>query len=262
MKAGSVTMEQAIEFALNKNQIILHKETDMKDNSLYKLGGICAILLAVSNLVAGVTGALIPSNLWGVPNAQSPFMYWEENKILLLTNWWALLLGAVFALAVIPAISKTVQHLNEGWVRWMSTLATIAFAVVILDNYWSIVLTTARANAYITGNEAIRATLSVPGAPQQSDVQGWLANGAVGLYVLVVSLLALRENIWPKGLAYMGVFSALYSFLSLAALVIPSLVLSGLGTILAGISALFIPIWLIWVGIFLRRLGSSVEPTT
>jgi hypothetical protein len=41
-------------------------------------------------------------------------MYYQENKIMLLTNWWALLLGAVLALAVIPAVSQTVQHLNEG----------------------------------------------------------------------------------------------------------------------------------------------------
>jgi hypothetical protein len=86
----------------------------MKDNSLYKLGSISSILLGLSYLVVGITGVLIPSILNGVPNAQSPFMYYQENKIMLLTNWWALLLGAVLALAVIPAVSQTVQHLNEG----------------------------------------------------------------------------------------------------------------------------------------------------
>ena len=83
----------------------------------------------------GIEVMVLPSILSGVPNAQSPFMYYEANKIMLLTNWWALLFGAVFALAVIPAVSATVQHLNEGWVRWTGTLATLAFAVVILDNY-------------------------------------------------------------------------------------------------------------------------------
>ena len=107
----------------------------MKDNSLHKLGGFASMLLGISYLVVMITGAFLPSILSGVPNAQSPFMYYEANKIMLLTNWWALLFGAVFALAVIPAVSATVQHLNEGWVRWTGTLATLAFAVVILDNY-------------------------------------------------------------------------------------------------------------------------------
>ena len=227
----------------------------MKDNSLYKLGSICSILLGVSYLVVGVTGGLIPSNLSGVPDVQSPFMYWEENKIMLLTNWWALLLGAVFALALIPAVAKTVQPLNEGWVRWTSTLATIAFAVVILDNYWSIVYTSARANAYVNGSEAIRAALTVPGAPQWIDVQGWLAYGAVGLWVLVCSILALRNNVWPKGLAHLGILAAFIFFLALASSAISALFLSGTILFVGVIGAVFAPIWFTWMGIFLWRIG-------
>ena len=229
----------------------------MKDTSLYKIGGIASILLGISYLVVGISGALLPSNLSGVPNAQSPFMYYEANKIMLLTNWWALLIGAVFVLAVIPAVSTTVQHLNEGWVRWTSTLATLAFAVVILDNYWSIVYTTARAHAYVTGTEAMRAALTVPGAPQWIDVQGWLAYGAVGLWALVISVLALRGNTWPKGLAYLGIVGAFIYFLALATSVIPDLVVSGAGTATAGIGAVFAPIWYSWMGIHLRRIGLS-----
>ena len=229
----------------------------MKDNSVNRLGGIASVLVGISYVVIGITGILIPPNLSGVPDVQSPFMYWEANKTLLLTQWWALLIGAVFALAVIPAIAATVQHLNEGWVRWTSTLATIAFAVVILDNYWSIVYTSARANAYMTGTEAIRATLTVPGAPQWIDVQGWLANGAVGLWTLVVSLLALRNKIWPKRLAYLGILAALIYFLALAASVIPALVLSGAIVVVAGIATVFAPIWFTWIGLFLYRNSSA-----
>ena len=127
----------------------------MKDNSLYKFGGIASMLVGTSYVVISLTGILIPPQLGGVPDAQSPFMYWEANKTMVLTQWWAMLIGAVFALAAIPAISATVQHLNEGWVRWATTLAILAFAVVILDNYWAIVYTDARAQAYLTGTAAM-----------------------------------------------------------------------------------------------------------
>ena len=146
----------------------------MKDNSLYRLGGIAAILVGITYVITGITNIFIPSSLNGVPDAQSPFMYWEESKVLILTNWWATLIGAVFALAMIPAVSGTVQHLNEGWVRWTKTLATLAFAVAILDNYWSIVYTDARAQAYMTGSESIRSELTVPGARNLSmSKAGW-----------------------------------------------------------------------------------------
>lgn len=229
----------------------------MKDNSVFKLGSIASIIVGISYVVIGITGVLFPSNLGGVPNALSPFMYWDANKTMLLTQWWAMFIGAVFALAMIPAVSATVQHLNEGWVRWTSTLAMIAFAVSMLDNYWSIVYTDARAHAFITGSEAIQATLSVPGAPQVLDAQGWLANGAVGLWAFVISVLALRHQVWHKGLAYLGIFGAFVYFLGLLALVIPAFVYSG-GSVYVGVlGAVVAPIWFTWMGIYLWRTGSN-----
>ncbi len=228
----------------------------MKDNSLYRLGGIAAILVGISYLVISITGILIPPSLGGMPDLQSPFMYWEANKTLLLTQWWAMLIGAIFALAAIPAISATVQHLNEGWVRWTTTLAILAFVVVILDNYWAIVYTDARAQAYITGAEAVRATLTVPGAPQWIDVQGWLANGAVGLWLLVCSVLALRYQVWHKGLAYLWIFGAFAYFIGLASAIIPDFLLSGAGVVISGLGAILGPIGYGWMGIHLRRIGA------
>ena len=158
---------------------------------------------------------------------------------------------------MIPAVSATVQHLNEGWVRWTSSLATLAFAVTILDNYWAIVMNPLRAAAYLTGNEALRTTLTVPGAPQWIDVQNWLAFGAVGLWVLVVSLLALRGNVWSKGLAYLGIALAFVYFLALSPLVFPSLSGVVIFTVVAGGGGVVLaPIWYIWMGIHLRRMAS------
>lgn len=227
----------------------------MKDNSLYKLGSICSILVGLSYVVAGITTILMPPALTYQPDVQSPFMYFEANKAMLLTNYWALGLGAIFALAMIPAVSATVQHLNEGWVRWTSTLATFAFAVVFLDNYWAIVETPARAASYVSGNEAVRAALSVPGAPQYIDIQNWLGNGAVGVWVLVVGLLALHGKVWPKGLAYLWMVGAFAYFLSLASSIFPGLLLSGVGVFVSGIGAILGPIGYGWMGIHLWRIA-------
>lgn len=158
---------------------------------------------------------------------------------------------------MIPAVSATVQHLNEGWVRWTTSLATLGFAVAILDNYWAIVFNPARAAAYIRGTEAVRATLTVPGAPQYIDVQGWLGNGGVGLWVLVVGLLALRGKVLPKGLAYLWIFGSFAYFMALAASLIPDLSVSGVGIIILAIGAILGPIGYGWMGIHLWRTGSK-----
>lgn len=231
----------------------------MKDNSLYKLGGFASIVVGISYAVIGGTFLLMDPALAGYENnAQSQFLFLKENLGLLMTNYWAYTLGSIFAFAMIPAVSATVQHLNEGWVRWTSSLATLAFAVTILDNYWAIVMNPPRAAAYLAGNEALRATLTVPGAPQWIDVQNWLAFGAVGLWVLVISLLALRGNVWSKGLAYLGIALAFVYFLALSPIVFPSLSGVVIFTVVAGGGGIVLaPIWYIWMGIHLRRIGVS-----
>jgi hypothetical protein len=131
------------------------------------------------------------------------------------------------------------------------------FAVVILDNYWPIVYTEAIARAYVTGSDATRAALTVPGAAQWIDVKGWLAYGAVGLWVLVCSILSLRNNVWPKGLAYLGILAAFVYFLALASTAIPSLFLSGAIIFVSVIGAVLAPIWYGWMGIVLRSHKSQ-----
>ena len=221
----------------------------MKDNSLYQLGGFASIIVGISYAVIGITTVLLPPNLSGIPEAQSPFMFFESNRGLLMINYWAFTIGAIFALAMIPAVSATVQHINEGWVRWTASLATLGFAVVILDNYWAIAATPARAAAYVAGID--------PGSAQILDVQGWLAYGAVGLWVLVCSILALRNNVWPKGLAYLGILAGFMYFVALASTIIPSLFLSGAIMFVGAIGVVLAPIWYGWMGIVLRRNESQ-----
>ena len=59
------------------------------------------------------------------------------------------------------------------------------------------------------GDAAVKAALTVPGTLAGLDPQGWLRWGSVGVWILVVSLSALRGNIWPKLLAYIGISSGI-----------------------------------------------------
>lgn len=233
----------------------------MKDNSLYKLGGICSVLVGISYIVIGVTEILLPAEYTVEYNARVPLMFFRSNPTLFIGQWSAMLWGAVLALAVIPAVSEYVRNFNEGWVRWTSTLATLGFAVTILDNYWAVVMTAPIANAYFAGNEVTRIALTTPGSAQQIDLRGWLQWGAVGLWVLVVNLLALRHSAWPRRLAYLGIATAVAYFLTFASTAISGL--SGIILVVAGVGGVVIgPIWYIWMGVFLYRDNLRVGQRT
>ena len=157
------------------------------------------------------------------------------------------------ALAVVPAVARKVEGLNEGWLRWTTTLALIGYAVTILDNYWAIIWSEPRANAYVVGNEATRMALTVPGGAQFIDIKGWLGYGAVGLWMIVVSALALRGKVWPRPLSYLGFLTGLVGFLIVVTMVYPTFPVS-LVTV-AGVGGLVLaPAWFIWMGIILLRV--------
>ncbi len=223
----------------------------MTSNSLYKLGGVCSMLLGVSYLGVGLTTLLLPPVVTYANDVQSPLMYFEANRGMVLAQYWAFLLVGVFGIAVVPAASAMVQHLDEGWVRWTSALAMLGFAVSILDNYWAIVVTPAQVAAYVSGTVVTRQVLTVPGMAQFIDVQGWLGYGAVGAWILTISLLALRSRAWPRGLAYVGVVSAVGYFVALLSQVLPGYKIL---TLVAAPTAIILgPIFYVWLGVVMRR---------
>jgi hypothetical protein len=148
------------------------------------------------------------------------------------------------------------MRLNEGWVRWTGSLATLGFAVTILDNYWSIVATPMRAIAYVRGTAELRAALTMPYSAQFIDLQGWLGDGGVGLWILVCSMLALRGRVWPRSLAYLGAVGAFAYYLALASNVIPGY--KELSLIASAAAVVLGPVFYAWIGLELRRHAAQI----
>ena len=111
----------------------------------------------------------------------------------------------------------------------------------------------ARAAAYVQGDAAAKAALTVPGALQGLDPQAWLRFGAVGFWVLVVSLLALRSGTWPKPLASLGIAVTIGNWLIVTFNVVQLPPQLG-RAIFVGVSVVILPpAWYIWLGLRLRQ---------
>jgi len=224
----------------------------MKDTTLSKLGGTCSILTGVSIVVGAVVYVLLPPEQQDACGCPAKFLTTTAHDSTLFVVTYAILaLYSVFAIGAVLAISETVRAANEGWVRWTSTLAIIGFAVNLINGVQRLALDPAKATAYVQGDAAVKAALTVPGAVQSLDPQDWLRFGAVGVWVLVVSLLALRGGAWPQPLAWLGIGVALVYWVFVVGQVVQSqtLILVGVG------GAIIAPIWYIWLGLRLRQAG-------
>jgi hypothetical protein len=226
----------------------------MKDTTLSKLGGACSILTGVSYIMVAVVYLLLPpeqQDNCGCPARFLDSLAHTSTQYIVVGGVFAL--GSLFAIAAVLAIAESVRSANEGWVLWTTTLAIIGQAVNAIDALRRIALDPARAAAYVQGDAAVKAALTVPGALQGLDQHAWLGFGAVGVWFLVVNLLALRGGTWPKPLAYLGIGVTIAYWL----LVASSLLQIQLFTsIVAGIGLVILaPLWYIWLGLRLRRAG-------
>jgi Domain of unknown function (DUF4386) len=228
----------------------------MKDTTLSKLGGTCSILAGVTFIAAAVLFALAPPEQQIDPytcTARCADKFLTSLAHTSTLNGAALGLLALYcllAIAVVLAVYETVRAAHDGWARWTSTLAIIGLAVNAIDALRAAALFPAKAAAYVQGDAAVKAALIVPGALWSSDPQGWFKFGAFGLWVLVVSLLALRGGLWPKPLAFVGIGVTLALWL----VVVGEVVQTQLPlTILAGVGVILLPLWFIWLGLRLRR---------
>lgn len=229
----------------------------MNRNSLSSLGGTFSILVGISYVVVGVTFLLLPAAQQpGVADFDEFITSYAESPTVLNIEYWVFAIGALLALGVVPAIYKLVHSASEGWVRWASNLAYLGFSFTALGFLRILALLPEEAAAYADGNEVVRTMIEGDNLHLPLDPNGWLQFGAVGIWVLIVSLAALRTEGMPKLWAYVGVVAAVAYWLVVAGnvLEIPILI-----AIAAGVGGIILaPIWYIWIGLRLRR--PPVEP--
>ena len=228
----------------------------MNEKSIGKLGGICSIIVGILYVLVGITYLLLPEAQKGGPEiedfAKALLSINQNPALLILLNVEFALIG-IFAFAAVSAISGLVQTVNEGWARWTRNLAYLGFAVLAINYFRAIALTPWRAAAFAAGDASTRAAIAGIGSVY-IDPQGWLSFGAVGLWFLVVNILALRGGMLPKVLSSIGILASIMLGLVVAGnvlgIVILNMIAAGLGGIILG------PIWYIWIGVRLSKTTS------
>jgi hypothetical protein len=220
-----------------------------KSNGVYRLGGLCSILLGVLSALIGITYLLLPPEQKLGMKASDVLPSFVLNPTLLTLQSIELALAGVLGLAVVPAVAKLIEQADEGWARWMSSLAYIGFGVAAVSNLLVAGRLPGIAAAFVTGDAATKAAL-VPVWRSTLDFQGWWQYGAIGLWILVTSLLAMRGNMLSKAASWIGIVTAILQVLVPIAFVfkLPAII-----TIVAIAGGIIGPIWYIMMGMSLRK---------
>ncbi len=224
----------------------------MKGSTLNKIGGICSILVGVLYIPIGITTLLRPAEQRPPFDPDIFLTSFGQEPLMSTLMYWGFAISAVLAIAVVLAVSERVQSLGEGWVRWMRSLAVIGFAVTALNYFRYLDFYPMLANAYASGDAAVKTAAASSQSVVSLDPDGWFSFGAVGLWFLVVNLVAFRGDPWPKVLSYLGIVGAIAYLLVMLGFVLDLYLL----TFSAIVSVIIGPIWYIWVGLILRKAAS------
>lgn len=218
--------------------------------SLYRAGGVSAILFVVLVLVAIVLVVVAPPPLNS--DGATTLQYVASHKVLYLIEQALWLAPSVFALVVFLALFQALKHLNKsyaaigalaGIVSWALTLAlptTGGGAPVLVDlsDHYMAATTAAQQTAFATAAEVFIAENNI--------------TSAVGILtpvgILILSLVMLK-GVFPRGVAYLGIVTGGLGIVSEA--LRPIL---GPGYFVYG---LLLPLWFLAIGWQLYRLGSS-----
>lgn len=221
----------------------------MKGSTLNKIGGICSILVGVLYIPIGITTLLRPVDQRPPFDPDTFLTSFGQDPLMSTLMYWGFAVSAVLAIAVVLAVSQRVQSLGEGWVRWMSTLAVVGFAVTALNYFRYLDFYPMLAKAYASGDATVKAAAVSSQSVVPLDPDGWFSFGAVGLWFLVVNLVAFSGNPWPRVVSYLGIVGAIAYLLVMVGFVFDIYVL----TFSAIVSVIIGPIWYIWVGLILRK---------
>jgi hypothetical protein len=225
----------------------------MKDMSLLRLGGTCALVLGVIKVLTAIDYLILPAALRAeVPAAQFLPAFAQDPSPLLVLFWLETVVG-IFGIGLVPALTALVHDAHAGWARWASNLAVVGYAVSAVGYLLSIARLPGIAAAYVAGDASTKAALAAVWKAS-IDLFGVWGYAAVGFWILVMSILALRNAALPRWLAYLGLLVAVIH------LVIPFGAGFKLQPILIAavvISIVTLPPWYVWVGLVLRRGEST-----
>jgi hypothetical protein len=227
----------------------------MNKHNLFSVGGLFAILLGLTKVWTGISYLTIPADQRAAMPGKVFLPAYAQGHGLLNSLFWAEALVGVFGLAIVPALAKwLVDQRNEGWVKWTGTLATVGYAVSAIGYFLTLARLPGIATAFVNGDPSTQAALAVTWK-STPDLFGFWGYGAIGIWVLCMSLLMLQRADISKVFAGIGVFTAA---LSLLVAVGTYFKLQPLLLIAAGAGGIAAPVWFIWLGVLLRRGPKAV----
>ncbi len=241
------------------SQVAGARPPDPAYRSLYRLGGVAALIVAFLTVAEIIVFAIFPQ-----PSTISGwFILFQANPIIGLLDFWGLEVPmfAMFAL-VFLALYVLLREVNKSGMTIALTLALLGIAIFFATNNPFSMLSLSRQFAAATTDANRSALLAAGEALLANTNQRAVGGFNIGLLLvsvagLTVSSVMRRANSFRRLTAYVGILAFGFSLADYLRQALTSSVTIALLLILPG--AILLVIWFVLVGRRLSQLGHLGE---
>jgi hypothetical protein len=236
-------------------QVANAETADSAYKSLYKLGGVAALIV-----VALTLGEIVGFIFYPQPNAVSDwFALFQRNRIIGLFGFWGLEVPmyAMFA-PVFLALYVVLRKANPGLVAIALTFALLGIGVFFATNNPFSMLSLSNRHAAATTDAQRSALLAAGEAVLANTGQRAVGGFNMGLFLvsvagLIVSSIMLQSNSFSRPIAYVGILAYVLSLADYLRQALTQSEIVALLVILPG--ALLLVTWYVMIGRRLYQLG-------
>ena len=230
----------------------------MENEKSGRFGYACAILLAMSYVIVGLTYLFLPADQKGGTMLHDPEKFlasMNQAPALITIHHLAFGLGALVGLAVVLAVFDLARDYHKAAVRWASGLGLLGFAVTAIDNFKIVANEPVRAARYISGDPVMKSIMKATDYLVSVDPQMWLGYGLVGFWALAGSWILWRNKAVPRVFGILGIAVGLsYFFVEIGTVIRSEIWL----TVAAAAGAVIVgPVWYVWLAMILRKWGRA-----
>lgn len=216
------------------------------------MGGWFAILAGIALIGVLASAALMPRALQMRVEGDEFWAALSENPRAHLNLHWAYAAYGLLALAVIPALYELAAAESRAWAWYAAALGFIGLAVTARSHLLEVAWDRHVIRRYPDADQAYQRSVHVVAGYGLDVPDGFLQHGAVGVWILISSILALRGDALSAGLAWIGIAAAVLAVVTVLGYMgvvaerssAPRLLTVGIGA-----GTLVQAAWFVWLGI-------------
>ena len=157
-------------------------------------------------------------------------------------------------IGVVSAFASLVRKKNTGPVIWVSALAIIGYGIGLYQSILDITVIPNLVHAYLNKGDYIKEVIAIFGFSNPALYV--LSMGLPGVWFITVSLIAINNQMIPRGLILLGILWGIGGVVTAVAhtiVILPLIYLVAVGAMF------FAPLWSIWEGFFLLKVSKNLK---